>query len=124
MKLLGTNAISMHRLIMNTPDGMDTDHINRDKLDNRRENLRVCTTSQNTANSKKQSVNTSGFKGVFSIEGAKGNAKKWKSKIEVKGSSIYLGSFNTAQEAAKAYDNAAVKYFGEFAKLNFQKEQP
>ena len=106
--------IYMHRLIMGSPKGMATDHINRDKLDNRRENLRTCTTSENMQNRGKQSNNTSGYKGVFwSIP-----AKRWRAQIVVMKKAIHLGLFDTPEEAHEEYLKAEKKHFGEFAYLN------
>ena len=99
--------IYMHREIMNTPLGMDTDHINRNRLDNRQENLRVCTHSQNMANS----CNKTGIKGVY-FEKRTGN---WYAKIK---GNIHLGTFISKLEAGRAYNEGAKKYFGEFALLN------
>jgi len=98
---------TMHRLIMNTPKGMDTDHISGIKLDNRRINLRICTTAQNTQNVSKRV--TSFYKGVHKTRNNTYQAKVGKS---------YLGAFRTAELAAKAYNEAAKIQFGEFAKLN------
>ncbi|HCC05019.1 TPA: Fis family transcriptional regulator [Patescibacteria group bacterium] len=104
---------SMHLQIMNTPKGMQTDHINGHGLDNRRCNLRICTTKENQWNTKKQCNNTSGFKGVSLDKSAK--KEKWRAFINVSGKSINLGYHNTAEEAYKAYCEACVKYHGEFA---------
>jgi hypothetical protein len=114
-KLFGRKNIMMHRLIMNTPEGMDTDHINGDKLDNRRENLRVCTRSQNMQNTTRRSDNTSGYKGV---DWDKENGK-WRAEIKVDSRRINLGRYDSAEEAALAYDRAAREYHGEFANTNF-----
>lgn len=101
----------MHREIMRTPLGMDTDHIDHDRLHNCKSNLRVCTHRENQGNRKIAINNTSGFKGVSFYR----PQKKWKAVI----SDIYLGYFTTPEEAAQAYDKAAIDYYGEFAKLNF-----
>lgn len=101
----------MHRVIMNTPRGLETDHINMDKLDNRRQNLRVCTRSQNGTNKNIQSNNTSGYKGVTWRK----DRNKWKALIAGKS----IGIFSSKTEAAKAYDGKARELYGEFAKLNF-----
>lgn len=107
--------VHMHREIMQTPNGMVTDHIDKNGCNNQRSNLRVCTDTQNKANRGKQCNNTSGFKGVTwnKYEG------RWVSKIEVSGKTLSLGYFSDPEIAARAYDEAAKKYHGEFANLNF-----
>ena len=110
--------ISMHRIIISSPDDMQVDHINRNGLDNRRENLRLCTNAQNSRNRGMQKHNTTGFNGV-SWRKAR---RKYQARIIVNGKIFYLGHFTTAEEAAKAWDEAAVKHFGEFANLNFPRE--
>lgn len=107
--------IWMHREIMNTPSGMETDHINGLSVDDRKENLRVCTSSQNKMNRGKRSDNTSGYKGV-SWDKSK---KRWQSRIHVNKTTKHLGYFSTAEEAARAYDKAALEIHGEFSVLNF-----
>lgn len=89
----GTN-IRAHRLIMNTPIGMDTDHINRDKLDNRKSNLRVCTRSENLHN--KQAT------GVW-LDKRRGT---WQAEITINGTKRYLGAHKTREEAIKTYRHA------------------
>lgn len=105
----------LHRMIMNAPARMEVDHTNHNKLDNRKENLRVCTRSQNARNTHKHVGNTSGYKGV-SIDSSR---NKWQAHIKVEGRRINLGRFDDVLLAAKTYDLAAKKYFGEFAVLNF-----
>ena len=83
------------------------DHINGDKLDNRRENLRSATQSQNSMNSRIK--NKTGYKGVTKTN------QKWGAQIKVNGQQIWLGTFNTPEEAHDAYREAAEQYFGEFA---------
>lgn len=111
----GKKALSlMHREILKTPKGFHTDHINGDGLDNRRNNLRICTGAQNLMNRGKTKANKSGFKGVC---WNKAN-KKWHAQIEVDGKNKHLGFFDVKEQAALAYNEAALKYYDEFAKLN------
>lgn len=108
------NVIFMHRLVAKTPKGKSTDHINGNKLDNQKKNLRTCTTSQNMANRGKQVNNTSGYKGVFWSKAA----GKWRAQIRHKNKSIHLGLFETKKDAAKAYNKKAKELWGCFAQLN------
>lgn len=103
-----------HKVFGKPSAGFDTDHINQDKLDNRKLNLRFCTRSQNMANRGKASTNTSGFKGVA---WNKFN-NKWKAQITINYKSMHLGYYKNKIKAAIAYNEAALKYFGEFASLN------
>jgi len=112
-------SIKMHRQIMNVPnDGLFIDHINGNGLDNRRENLRLCTNAENTRNSRVSSSNTTGYRGV-SLHGP---TKKFRARIKSDDGTIYLGHFKTAIDAALAYDFAAKRFHGEFARLNFPKQ--
>lgn len=88
------------------------DHINSDPLDNRIENLRAATQSQNMANSRMSKANSSGRKGVTWRSGT----GKWVAQIMVGGKHISLGSFHTLDEAAEAYAKGSVRFFGEFAR--------
>jgi hypothetical protein len=106
--------VRLHRFLMDVPKNMQVDHKNHDTVDNREENLRICTVSENMHNSKKPKNNTSGFKGVSWHK----VHKKWHAQIYVKNKNIYLGRFTDKIEAAKAYNDAAIKYHGEFASLN------
>ena len=111
--------VYMHREIANTPNNTQTDHIDNNKLNNCRDNLRFCNNTENHRNTPKRNDNTSGFKGVSYDK----QTKKWRAKIKYSGKTIHLGRFYTAEEAAKNYDRAAIKYFGSFACTNF-KYQP
>lgn len=102
----------MHRIILNAQRGAVVDHINGDKLDNRAENIRVCTQAQNMKNQKKK-ANRSGFKGVTIAPNG-----KYIARIVNDYKRIRIGTFSTAIDAAQAYDEAAVKYHGKFARLN------
>ena len=93
---------------------MWVDHRNHNKLDNRRENIRIATPAQNLANSKARG--TSGFKGVSVTSDVKG--KPYQAKIKSNGKTQYLGHFSTPEEAHEAYCVAATKAHGEFARFN------
>lgn len=110
----GEKQIRMHRVIAGTPVGMTTDHINGDKLDNRKSNLRMATSAENQHNVQKRKDNISGFKGVsFSRRNG-----KWRATIAVNGVRHSLGLFSSPEDAAKSYNSSAIKYHGEFARLN------
>lgn len=106
--------IYMHRLILNTPEDMHVDHINMDGLDNRRCNLRLVTKSQNMMNGNSHRGSSSSYKGVSWYK----RKQKWQAKIQVNGRQIFLEYFTSETEAALAYNTAALKYFGEYARLN------
>jgi hypothetical protein len=104
----------MHREIINASEGMQVDHINGNKLDNRRENLRLCTQSQNLGNRTYSGDFSSKYKGVsFSKK-----RNKWTSGIRINTKRIYLGLYEDEVVAANAYNHAARRLFGEFSLLN------
>lgn len=112
-----TRTIYMHRWIMEPPPGMVVDHINGDGLDNRRSNLRVCVQGQNVANRTRRAVMpVSGFIGV-----CRNGTIRWAARVGGANSTMrsHLGQFDTAEEAARAYDEAVVRLYGEFATTNF-----
>jgi len=96
--------ILMHRFIMETKKKMEVDHINMDKLDNRRSNLRNVTSSQNKVLIPMLSTNTSGYRGVHWAE----KLKKWIARISVNNKSIYLGCFKKVEDAVKAYNDSVL----------------
>lgn len=106
---------SLHRYIVKAPRGVNVDHINGNGLDNRRSNLRLCSHAQNLRNRKARSSEalTSKFKGV-----SLSPSNTWRASIGYNGKNIYLGSFKTEIDAALAYDRAALKWHGEFARTN------
>ena len=108
------DRIFMHRLILKTPKEFYTDHINKNRLDNRKENLRIATKSQNGMNKFKQKNNTSGYKGVYQHK----QSHQWQARIGLNGKSIFLGLFRNIKEAALMYNQAARKYHGKFAQIN------
>lgn len=110
-----SEKIWMHRLINKTPKGMETDHINRDRLDNRRENLRAVTKRQNAMNRNMRVDNKSGYIGVCWDK----DRNKWVASLSTNDKTIHLGRYEDIVEAAKAYDQAAEKHYGEYAHLNF-----
>lgn len=120
---LGKNGkrttISMHQVILGTAPGMHTDHIDGDGLNNTRNNLRICNASENARNRQAGRNNKSGYKGVFWNP----QNKRWRAKITHMGKGIWLGSFGTPEEAAAAYDRAAIKLHGEFASPNMFGEE-
>jgi len=106
--------IHMHRFIAGNQPGKVVDHINGNTVDNRRENLRICTNKENLRNQKIHTNNTTGYKGVSRFD-----AKHYQVKIRVNGKLLHIGLFKDLTEAARAYDEAAKKYHGKFARLNF-----
>jgi hypothetical protein len=110
-----TSTVYMHREIMNPPAPLVVDHRNCDGLDNRRSNLRFATHAQNTRNRRKKKNGSSQFLGVYFNK----EKSAWDSQLKHNEKRIWVGRFKTEIEAAKAYDEAARKYHGEFARLNF-----
>lgn len=106
--------IPLHREVIKAGVGQLVDHINFDKLDNRKCNLRICTHTQNLSHKPPTKRNTSGYKGVSYHK----REKRWRATISANRIKYHLGDFLTAIEAAKAYNEVAVKYHGEFAWLN------
>jgi len=106
----------MHRTILGLQagDGRQTDHRDGNGLNNCRSNLRICSHAENKQNSRKRIVATSQYKGVYWHR----NANKWQSQIQVNKKNTYLGYFDSETDAALAYNQAALNYFGEFALLN------
>ena len=101
----------MHRLIMNPTENMYVDHINGNGLDNRKENLRICTNAQNARNRRMSKRNTSGYRGVTWHK----QTKKWVAQIHVNYKNHYLGLFENKEDAAEARRLKAIELHGEFA---------
>ncbi len=112
--------IFLHREVARPPKGMVVDHKNRNKLDNTRENLRVCTKQENSCNRSKKRGSSSRFTGVSYCKWT----HKWDARIGIGGKRVRLGLYQEDTEAARAYDYKAVELSGEFARLNFPEEWP
>lgn len=113
-KVLGRMR-ALHRMLMGEPEGMEVDHIDGNRLNARRDNLRICTRGQNACNRKPQK----GFKGVGLRKAhVAAGLKPWRAAIQYQGKEKHLGFFATELEAAAAYNAEASKLFGEFARLN------
>jgi len=116
----GRTTIRLSRVILERilgrplAKGEMADHEKGDTLNNRRENLRLATNTENCRNQKRRNTNTSGYKGVWHDK----RRNKWLAQIKVNGKNIFLGYHDDPLDAAKAYNDAATKHFGEFARLN------
>lgn len=102
--------IFLHRQTLDPPPGYMVDHINGDRTDNRRENLRLCDPAGNSRNRRPNAGKT--YKGISP------SGRRWRARIRCNGKNLHLGTFDTPEEAARAYDAAASDLFGEFASLN------
>jgi len=106
-------TILLHRHIINASKNTTVDHINGNTLDNRKCNLRLCTVAENSRNRRKNITNSSGYKGVSWAS----KRKKWQAKIMVNRKTIFLGYFNTAEDAYAVYCEASKKYHGEYRRI-------
>ena len=113
-----STTVLMHRLIIGAEKGEKVDHKNGNGLDNRRDNLRLATSSQNTANTPPPATNTSGYKGVHFHR----RNKTWEASVVFEGARRHLGKFESPEDAARAYDAAAIEIWGEYAWTNFDQE--
>lgn len=104
--------VILARLISACPKGMEVDHKNRNPLDNRKENLRICTRLQNEMNKPTRKESASGYKGVRMVKNS------WVARIKIDGKFKHIGCFFSKEEAAKAYNEKAKELYGEFAWLN------
>jgi hypothetical protein len=113
--------ISMHRLVTKCTDpNLRVDHIYGKTLDNRKSELRVCTPLENARNrTRHSSNNTNGYRGIY-FDATYHGTKKWKAQISLGSRRKHVGRFDTAEQAARAFDEAAKKHYGSYyGKLNF-----
>jgi hypothetical protein len=113
----GLNSKLLHRVIMNCPDDMVIDHIDHNKLNNMKSNLRICTKHQNEMNRGKQKNNKSGVIGVCWHK----RIEKWEARIALNNKLIHLGLFDDLEEASRARKEAEIKYFGEYRNKDNEK---
>lgn len=106
---------TLHRFILNPKPNEEIDHINGDPFDNRRENLRICTTAQNVRNVPKRKDNRHQYKGTIFVK----RLNRWRARIQIKGKRLSTpNTFKTEREAAIAFNEMAILYHGRFARLN------
>lgn len=117
-RMKNRKMILMHRFIMNTPVGMETDHKDRVRLNNQKHNLRTCTTAENSHNTVAHAKGSSGYKGVCKCP----TTGQWMCRIKTGGKSVWLGRFDKKEDAALRYNKEAVRLHGEFAYQNIIKE--
>lgn len=110
----GVSDTFMHMILITRTNGQQIDHINRNRLDNRRENLRLCTRSENQYNIGLRKDNRSGARGVYYHI----RDKRWIAKTKVQGERIHIGSFKTKEDAVIAYNEFVKKHHKEFAFVN------
>jgi hypothetical protein len=113
---------SLHREVMKAKDGQIVDHASRDKADNRKSNLRFCNKSENNTNCKVRKDNTTGYKGVSILQKrGRGGVPRYWAYIDKNNKRTSLGVYKTPEDAAKKWNEAALKIHGEFASLNIIK---
>lgn len=109
---VGGKSVQISRLLVSTAKGEEVDHINRNPLDNRKKNLRVCTRIQNEMNKPVRKGSKSGLKGVRLVRNS------WVARIKINRKFLHIGCFKSKEDAARAYNEKAKEIYGEFAWLN------
>lgn len=107
-------TIRLHRFLMNAPKGTYVDHVDRNKMNNHKSNLRFCSQQQNSFNQHRGDKYSSKYKGVSWNK----CCKMWQAKLAINKEQIYLGVYDNENDAAMAYNTAALKYFGGYGILN------
>lgn len=114
------SKVALHRVIAKAEKGMLVDHINRDTFDNRKSNLRLCTVGENCRNARKRNFKKRVMSSVFTgVSKNGGLGKPWIAQIQVDKKKRWIGSFDSEESAARAYDKVAIELHGPFASLNF-----
>lgn len=108
--IMSDTRLYLHRYILNAPKGLEVDHINHNKFDNRKCNLRLCTRSQNSRNKKYQSNSKTQVKGVYLCK----TTGKYACELHIEGKRIWLGRYSSLEEARLIRKQAEIKYFGEY----------
>ena len=116
--------LRMHHLVLqfdgvDIPSGMDVDHINGNRLDNRYENLRIVTRTQNLLKKDRKYPNKTGYRGVIERKDFRFSKPRYRAFVSVKGKNIWFGTYDTPEDAARAHDENAKRLHGPFANLNF-----
>jgi hypothetical protein len=115
----GGGLVLMHREVLGVAPDVYVDHVNRNTLDNRKRNLRPATNAENQSNTGLRRDNTSGFRGV----NWSGRHERWMVRIRVRGQRQFVGLFDDPEEGARAYDQAAILHFGDYAWTNFPRRR-
>lgn len=111
----GVNTVRMSRSILGAFSFQEVDHVNGNKLDNRRSNLRICSRGENNRNVRMRKDSKNLYKGIIYIK----SRNRWRSRIQADGKRITVGYFLTPEDAARKYDKLAKIYHGEYSRLNF-----
>lgn len=117
------HTLLMHRFIMDAPKGMDVDHIDGNRLNNQRSNLRIVTRRENCRNRNQVLADKKNKWGFHGVCRPNGNGRLYYGRLAIDGRQIYTKGYETPIEAARAWDDLAIRHYGRAAKLNFPREQ-